>query len=80
MLQWLTQEHSDKSMVHNITKCLRAVAEMVRMAEKTFIISIDCIHHSSGGCCVAQFEDTAHDGPEKFWLRSKTPRHGKFNY
>ncbi len=37
MLQWLTQEHGDKSMVHGMTKCLCAVAaaaEMVIMAEK----------------------------------------------
>ncbi len=40
MLQWLTQEHSGKPMVHGMTKCLRAVAaaaEMVRMAEKTVL-------------------------------------------
>ncbi len=37
MLQWLTQEHGDKPMVHGMTYYLRAVAaaaEMVRMTEK----------------------------------------------
>ncbi len=68
----LTQEHGGKPMVHGMPKCLRAVAaaaEMVRMAEKiVFIISFDFIYHSPCGCCFAQFEDTAHDGPEKVWL------------
>ncbi len=40
MLQWLTQEHGGKPMVHGMTKYLRAVAaaaEMVRMAEKNVL-------------------------------------------
>ncbi len=34
MLQWLTQEHGGKPMVHGMTKCLRAVAAVVEMVEK----------------------------------------------
>ncbi len=76
----LTQEHDGKPhkvsylsrqldlIVHGMPACHHAVAAaaaMVRMAEKIVLItSFDFIHHSPGGC-FAQFEDTAHDGPEK---------------
>ncbi len=82
MLQWLTQEHGSKpmSMVCLNLCAVAAVAEMVRMAENVFITSFDFIHHSPDGCCFAQFEDTAHDGPEKVWLIRNTPSHGKCNY
>ncbi len=33
MLQWLTQEHGGKPMVHGMPKYLCAVAEMVKMSE-----------------------------------------------
>ncbi len=61
VLQWLTQEHGGKPMVHGMTKCLRAVAAVVEMVkngwENCFIISFDFIHYSLGVCCFAQFED-----------------------
>ncbi len=40
VLQWLTQEHGDKPMVHGMTEYLCAVAaaaEIIKMAEKTVL-------------------------------------------
>ncbi len=51
MLQWLTQEHGDKPMVHGMPQCLRAMAaaEMVRMAKNVLSLPlIFCTTHHVG--------------------------------
>ncbi len=71
MLQWLTQEHGDKSMVHGMTKYLRAVAalaEMVIMAEKIVLSHPLILYTTHQVVVVLHNLKTAHDSPENVWI------------